>query len=116
MLSHSDIRDYFIRIRDYIRYILYSNHLDPSILIVVLTLDPSSDPKRKRSIRAQTMRTSVPFAIRSKVVPKAGPQTKGTKKLSGYLLLRKSIPGTITGGKKTPPKTELPSKIFWIDF
>ncbi len=38
MLSHSDIRDYLIRIRDYIRYILYSNPLDPSISIVVLTL------------------------------------------------------------------------------
>ncbi len=62
------------------------------------------------------MQTSVLFAIRSKVVTKAGPQTKGTKKLSGYLLLRKLIPGTTTGWKRTPPKTRLPSKIFWIDF
>ncbi len=38
MLSHSDIRNYLVPIRDYIRYILYSNSLDPSIFIVFLTL------------------------------------------------------------------------------
>ena len=37
LLSHSDIRDYLLRIHDYIRYILYSNPLDSSILIAVLT-------------------------------------------------------------------------------
>ncbi len=73
-------------------------------------------PKKKRSIITQTMQISVLSAIRSQVVPKAGPQTKGTKKLSGYLLLRKSILGTNTEWKKTPAKTGLPSKIFWIDF
>ncbi len=36
LLSHSDMRDYLIRIHDYIRYIQYSNPLDPPILIVVL--------------------------------------------------------------------------------
>ena len=56
------------------------------------------------------------FAIRTKVVWKARPQTKGTKKLSGYLVLRKLIPGTTTRWKRTPPKTGLHSKIFWIDF
>ena len=60
-------------------------------------LDQSSGLKRTWSIIAQTMQTSVLFAIRSKVVPKAGPQTKSTKKLSGYLLLMKKISGTITG-------------------
>ena len=91
-------------------FLVLKNHL------YLRDLDQSSGPKRKRSIIEQTIRTSVLFAIKSKVVPKAGPQTKGTKKLSGYLLLRKSIPGTITGWKRTPPKTGLPSKIFWIDF
>ncbi len=38
LLSHCDIRDYLIRIRDYIRYTLYSNLLDPSIPIVALTV------------------------------------------------------------------------------
>ncbi len=54
-------------------------------------------PKKTRSIIAQTMQTSILFAIRLKVVLKAGPQTKGTKKLSGYLRLRKLIPETTTG-------------------
>ncbi len=34
--TYSDVRDYLICIRDYIRYILYSTPLDPSIFIVVL--------------------------------------------------------------------------------
>ncbi len=34
--TYSDIRDYLICIRDYIRYILYSTSLDPSIFIVDL--------------------------------------------------------------------------------
>ncbi len=37
-LSHSCIRDYLICICDYIRYIVYSTLLDPSILLVVLTV------------------------------------------------------------------------------
>ncbi len=36
-------------------------------------------PKKTRSIIEQTMRTSVLFAIRSKVVPKVGVQKNGTK-------------------------------------
>ncbi len=43
-------------------------------------------------------------------------QTKSSKKLSGYLLLRKLFCVTFTEWKKTPPKTGLPSKIFEIDF
>ncbi len=35
--TYSVIRDYLICIHDYIRYILYSTPLDPSIFIVVLT-------------------------------------------------------------------------------
>ncbi len=35
--THSEIRDYLICIRDYIRYILYLTPLDPSIFIVVFT-------------------------------------------------------------------------------
>ncbi len=65
---------------------------------------------------AQTMQTSVLFAIRLKVVPKVGLQSKNTKKLSGYLLLRKLIPEITTGWIRTHMKTELPLKIFWIDF
>ncbi len=40
LLSHSVIRNYLIRICDYIRYILYSNSLDLFILIVVFTVLP----------------------------------------------------------------------------
>ncbi len=36
--TYSDIRDYLICIHDYIRYILYSTLLDPSIFIVDLTV------------------------------------------------------------------------------
>ncbi len=78
-------------------------------------LDPSSNPKRKISIIVQNMQTAVLFTTRLKVVLKARSQKKGTKRLSGYLLLRKLIAETITGYKKTPPKIELPSNIFWID-
>ncbi len=38
LLSYNDIRDYLIRNRDYTSYILYTNLLDPSIFIVVLTI------------------------------------------------------------------------------
>ena len=87
--------------------------------------EESSIPMRSRSIKrpekkgyiiAKTMQTSVLFAIRSKVVPKARPQTKGTKELSGYFLVRKLISVTTTGWKRTPPKARLPSKIFCINF
>ncbi len=38
--TYSDIHDYLICIRDWIRYIFYSTPLDSSILIVVLTVIP----------------------------------------------------------------------------
>ncbi len=72
--------------------------------------------QKKRSIIAQTMRTSVLFAIRSKVVPKAGPQTKSIKKLSGYLLLRKLIPGIITGWKKRLRRLGCPQRFSGSTF
>ncbi len=93
-----------------VSFLVLKNHLYPR------DLNRSSSPKKKRFIIAQTIRTSVLFAIRLKVVLKAGPQTKSTKKVSSYSLLRKLIPGINTGRKKTPSKTGLPSKIFWIDF
>ena len=62
------------------------------------------------------MQTLILFAIKSKVVSKAGPQKKSTKKLSGYLLLRKLIPEITTGWERTPLRAGLPSNIFWIDF
>ena len=38
------------------------------------------------------------------------------KKAKQLLAVEELNSGTITGWKKTPPKTGLPSKIFWIDF
>ncbi len=93
-----------------VSFLVLKNHPYPC------DFDRSKVPKKTRFLIAQTMRNSVLFATRSKVVPRAWPWTKGTKKLSGYFLLRKSIPGTITGEKRRPPKTGLPSKIFLIDF
>ncbi len=73
-------------------------------------------PKKTRSIIAQTMRTSVLFAIISKAVLMARSQTKGTQKLSGCSLLKKLIHETTPRWKKMPLKTRLASKIFWIEF
>ena len=91
-------------------FLVLKNYLYPH------DLDRSSGLKKKRSIITQTIRTSVLFAIRSKMVWNAGPPTKDIKKISGYLLLRKLITRITTGWKWTPPKTGLLSKIFWIDF
>ncbi len=62
-------------------FLVLKNHL------YLYDFDLSSGPKRTKSIIALTIRTSVLFAIRLKVVLKAEPDTKSKKKLFRLLAI-----------------------------